>query len=535
MPQKKIFFPASGCCLTAAADARRHAEETKRAKKKKKNRTDAQIDAAGSCLLSRVSFTCPPSGCVGDDPSDGEPCVLRSAAAAPFYISARARSLMCGAPISIIGCCCCCTSRRSLHLLAGCGHYDGSVPLEVMSLLLHLENRRVGVRLYGPEIWDHQNRMLEINHIYGTAKPVVLNPMMRIMDMLPEYRIDGWQDLLQEDAIRGYDGVFIPGGESLLAQPLNSNLYWVIRQANLLGIPLATISNAGVLAAWALPRILSGCTASQGTDPLEAACLIIQLARHGIKADFFAPNTTLNLYWDFQTGQYHRSDDGIIDPRLRLTAREEAARLIPMHRVKQLNRLRTEHYDALIIPGGAGVLLALAGCGHGDGTNVLEAMSLAINLQRHNIHPHFYTWNYEIQPYNHNTEREFNDWEDPDKELWEAPRYSLMDAARLIDEKSIRDLHGLADDKNRRHYCGLFIPGGRGVMKDEFTSLVRRVIYDFHRDEKPIATIADGALLVCPQLRGVRITIGTTRKRAHLQSRKHIHASSRHTHAVGVV
>uniref|UniRef100_A0ABD2XJZ3 DJ-1/PfpI domain-containing protein n=1 Tax=Trichogramma kaykai TaxID=54128 RepID=A0ABD2XJZ3_9HYME len=160
------------------------------------------------------------------------------------------------------------------------------------------------------------------------------------------------------------------------------------------------------------------------------------------------------------------------------------------------------------------VAVALAGCGRYDGTYPLEAMSLAISLQRHNFTAHFYAGQYAVPSIDHLTGRPFLV-----TELREAPRWAWSDAARLIDENSIYDLSDLANPENCRQYCGLFIPGGQGIGLKEFRHRVEEAVYRYSAANKPIATVSNGSILVTPILSGVRVTMGATRKeRARVRS-----------------
>ncbi|KAL7304200.1 hypothetical protein TKK_0003396 [Trichogramma kaykai] len=101
--------------------------------------------------------------------------------------------------------------------------------------------------------------------------------------------------------------------------------------------------------------ILSGCGDAKGSSTLETESLIVNLHRYGLYAAVFAPSHLVRREWDFDADSFKRHQ---------LQARRayvESARIVLGHSVKELRNLKDlRPYDALVIPGGAGVGFVLS-------------------------------------------------------------------------------------------------------------------------------------------------------------------------------
>jgi enhancing lycopene biosynthesis protein 2 len=106
--------------------------------------------------------------------------------------------------------------------------------------------------------------------------------------------------------------------------------------------------------------ILAGCGAKDGSDPLETSSMIIHLSRHGTVFNFYAPNTRQHWVWN------HFDNTPVEHQRHVLI---ESARLAVGGTMADINDLSAHNYDAVLIPGGDGVLSNLCTFTH-DGPNM---------------------------------------------------------------------------------------------------------------------------------------------------------------------
>ncbi|CAB0028989.1 unnamed protein product [Trichogramma brassicae] len=158
--------------------------------------------------------------------------------------------------------------------------------------------------------------------------------------------------------------------------------------------------------------------------------------------------------------------------------------------------------------------MLLAGCGLWDGTIPLEAVSLSIHLDRHNIKADYYSQPYYIpKAINHlfKVKEEFtrkpHNIKDP-----EAVRTAYDDARRMMDTRRLFPMRELKNYECNRFYGGLFIPGGIGATVGLFTQFMRPIVKSFAQGEKKraIGTISNGGYGTARVLNGVKITIGRT-------------------------
>ncbi|KAL7304201.1 hypothetical protein TKK_0003397 [Trichogramma kaykai] len=168
--------------------------------------------------------------------------------------------------------------------------------------------------------------------------------------------------------------------------------------------------------------------------------------------------------------------------------------------------------DSLNIDERPSVAVLLAGCGHWDGTLPVEAVSLAIHLDRRNIKADYYAGTHRIEwAINHSLGdghiRYPHEFAEP-----EALRIAHDDARRIMEATIIHDTENLIDYKCNRFYGGLFIPGGDGTTNWLFLKDMWPVVHSFAngKKERPIGTISNGGYGTAEVLSGVKITIGKT-------------------------
>ena len=134
------------------------------------------------------------------------------------------------------------------------------------------------------------------------------------------------------------------------------------------------------------------------------------------------------------------------------------------------------------------IAIVLSGCGHTDGTEITEAVSLIIALSSYGAELTFF-----------------------------APEKQMQDSARIT-RGQIVDLKNL----NAQDFDGLAFPGGYGAAKYlcdwaskqsqcSIHPQVEKAILDFFQQSKPIAAICIAPVLIAKVLghRHVEITLGT--------------------------
>ncbi|OXU31802.1 hypothetical protein TSAR_005815 [Trichomalopsis sarcophagae] len=152
------------------------------------------------------------------------------------------------------------------------------------------------------------------------------------------------------------------------------------------------------------------------------------------------------------------------------------------------------------------VAVVLCGCGALDGTEISEAVSVAIHLSSKNIEPHFYAPDVNIcGTVNHLTK-------DPDN--CDPPRNALVEGARLA-RAAIKPLCECRACDN----AGLVIPGGWGAARtlSDFASKgcdcvvlpeLERVIKEFNCASRPIGSICIASAILAKVLNGAKVTLG---------------------------
>ncbi len=133
------------------------------------------------------------------------------------------------------------------------------------------------------------------------------------------------------------------------------------------------------------------------------------------------------------------------------------------------------------------IAIVLSGCGHKDGTEITEAVSLIVNLTELGARLSYF-----------------------------APTQSKEDAAKIT-RTEVSDLENL----NAKDFDGLAMPGGYGAAKylcdwaDKGSQCtvhpaLAKAIKQFHKDSKPIAAICIAPVIVARVLgdQNVTVTIG---------------------------
>lgn len=138
------------------------------------------------------------------------------------------------------------------------------------------------------------------------------------------------------------------------------------------------------------------------------------------------------------------------------------------------------------------IALIIGGCGHRDGAEITEAVSLIISLSEGNAQTQAFAPQIDFHPINHLTgiqdEKSF--------------RNSLEEAGRIMRGK-VKDLVQL----NAKDFDGMAIAGGTGMAtvvsdwakhgsKCQVHAELQRVIEDFHREGKPILAVCIAPALV---------------------------------------
>lgn len=152
------------------------------------------------------------------------------------------------------------------------------------------------------------------------------------------------------------------------------------------------------------------------------------------------------------------------------------------------------------------IAVILCGCGALDGTEISEAVSVAIQLSKNNMQPKFYAPDVEICNIVDHCSRE------PDPKS--APRNALVEAARLARS----EIKPLCECEACTHGA-LIIPGGFGAAKtlSDFAEKgarctvlpdLEKLIEDFYCEKKPIGAICIASALVAKVLKGTKVTLG---------------------------
>jgi len=150
------------------------------------------------------------------------------------------------------------------------------------------------------------------------------------------------------------------------------------------------------------------------------------------------------------------------------------------------------------------IAVVLSGCGFKDGSEITEAISTLIVLSKKGAEYKVFAPNLDIEAVDHASG------------ISSGKRNALSESAR-ISRGDITDLSHLNVD----HFDGIVFPGGYGAAKNlsnwaikgaacEVLPLVKKVLTEFHRQEKPICAICIAPTLVAKVLgqHGVELTIG---------------------------
>ncbi len=152
------------------------------------------------------------------------------------------------------------------------------------------------------------------------------------------------------------------------------------------------------------------------------------------------------------------------------------------------------------------IAVVLSGCGNKDGTEITEAVSLIINLSKHNADIEYFAPDLDFSVVNFLT----NTLDDNHKR-------NMMTEASRITRSKMSALTELNPDK----FDGLAIPGGYGVVKNlcdwaskkskcQVNSDLSKIILKFYEQSKPIAAICIAPVLLAKVLgpKKVTVTIG---------------------------
>lgn len=148
------------------------------------------------------------------------------------------------------------------------------------------------------------------------------------------------------------------------------------------------------------------------------------------------------------------------------------------------------------------IAVVLSGCGHLDGSEITEAVSLNIALHQAGAEVFFFAPNLEFPAMNHNTHQATSE-----------KRNALNESARIA-RGAIKDLSVL----QVQDFDALAFPGGFGAAKNlcnwaekgahcDVHPDVRRVILDFHRESKPIGAACIAPVLLARVLGDKKITV----------------------------
>jgi enhancing lycopene biosynthesis protein 2 len=150
------------------------------------------------------------------------------------------------------------------------------------------------------------------------------------------------------------------------------------------------------------------------------------------------------------------------------------------------------------------IAVVFSGCGSKDGTEITEAVSVLITLSKKGADYKVFAPNLEIETFDHVSG------------LSSGKRNLLSESAR-ISRGQITDITHLNVDQ----FDGIVFPGGYGAAKNlsnwaskgsacEVLPIVKKIITEFHAQEKPICAICIAPTLIAKVLgqHGVELTIG---------------------------
>ena len=148
------------------------------------------------------------------------------------------------------------------------------------------------------------------------------------------------------------------------------------------------------------------------------------------------------------------------------------------------------------------IAVVLSGCGHMDGSEITEAVSLNIALHQAGAEVFFFAPSIEFPAMNHSTHQATSE-----------KRNVLTESARIA-RGAIKDLSTL----QVKDFDALAFPGGFGAAKNlcnwaekgahcDVLPEVRRVILDFHKESKPIGAACIAPVLLARVLGDKKITI----------------------------
>ncbi len=151
------------------------------------------------------------------------------------------------------------------------------------------------------------------------------------------------------------------------------------------------------------------------------------------------------------------------------------------------------------------IALILSGCGHRDGSEITESVSLLIALHQHGAAVSCFAPNLEFDVFDHITGKKTSE-----------KRNVLIEAARIARGK-IQDLTELKS----KDYDGLAFSGGLGAIKNlsdwatkgascQVLPLVAQIIKEFYQQSKPIGAACISPVLIAKVLgmEGAELTIG---------------------------
>lgn len=156
------------------------------------------------------------------------------------------------------------------------------------------------------------------------------------------------------------------------------------------------------------------------------------------------------------------------------------------------------------------IALLFSGCGHKDGAEITEVVSLLVGLKRQKVLVTAFSLDMEVPVTNHLTK----------KTSATEKRNMLAEAARIT-RGQIQDLNTLVV----KDFDGLAIAGGFGAALHfsnwaekgsacQVHAEVKRVIEEFYKDEKPIAAVCIAPVLLAKVLgsKGITITLGNDKE-----------------------
>lgn len=152
------------------------------------------------------------------------------------------------------------------------------------------------------------------------------------------------------------------------------------------------------------------------------------------------------------------------------------------------------------------IAVVVSGCGHQDGAELTETISLLVSLSEMNASYQVFALNEEFPIQNHQTHQP----------VAGEKRNSLIESGR-ISRGTSKNLNEL----DAKDFDGLALPGGYGAAKNlsswatenikyKVHPLIEKVILDFHSQSKPIAAICVAPVLVAKVLAAYKpvLTLG---------------------------